>query len=67
VVKQEAISSTLGTQECLQLDILTPGPSRKAVARVWLTNDSRKLPLYITTRTSFGELRFHLTGIINLK
>ncbi|MCI0666210.1 MAG: DUF3108 domain-containing protein [Acidobacteria bacterium] len=67
VVKEEAISSTLGTRDCLQLDILTPGPSREAVAQVWLTNDSRKLPLYITTRTNFGELRFHLTGIANLK
>jgi len=67
VVKQEAISSTLGTRDCLQLDILAPGPTRKAVAQAWLTDDSRKLPLYITTRTRFGELRFHLTGIANLK
>jgi Protein of unknown function (DUF3108) len=67
VVKQEAISSTLGTRDCLQLDILAPGPSRKAAAQVWLTDDSRKLPLYITTRTPFGELRFHLTGTANLK
>jgi hypothetical protein len=65
VANQEAIGGPLGTRDSLQLDILTP--LQAIIAKAWISNDHRKLPLYVTTRTRFGELRLQLTGVANTK
>ncbi len=67
VVKQEIIGTPLGNREALQIDILSPPPSQFLIAQAWISNDARHLPLYITTRTRFGELRFQITNAINTK
>ena len=67
VVKQETIGGPMGSREALQLDILTPEPSPILMAQVWVSNDSKKLPLYFATRTRFGELRFQMTSASNTK
>ncbi len=66
VNKQEAINSALGTKDALQLDILNPD-AKLLLAQVWISNDSRRYPLYLVTRTKFGELRFQLTTASNSK
>lgn len=65
VIKQEAIGGPLGTRDTLQLDLV--GPANALLAQVWITNDARRLPLYLVTRTRFGELRFQLTNAANTK
>jgi hypothetical protein len=67
VSKQEAINSALGSLDALQLDVLAPEPAKLLLAQVWVSNDSRRLPLYLVTRTRFGELRFQLTNAVNTK
>src|SRR5262249_31280983 len=67
VAKQETINSALGARDALQLDSLAPEPVKLLLAQVWLSNDSRRLPLYLVTRTRFGELRFQLTNAVNIK
>ncbi|MGH9803454.1 MAG: DUF3108 domain-containing protein, partial [Blastocatellia bacterium] len=62
VVKQESIGGPMGTRDALQLDIMTPQPTQILLAQVWLSNDTKKLPLYFATRTRFGELRFQMTS-----
>lgn len=64
--KQETINSALGAQDSLQLDIFSP-IAKQLVAQVWLSNDSRRIPLYLVTRTQFGELRFQMTNAVNIK
>ncbi len=66
-IKQESIGGPLGTRDALQLDVLAPEPAKLLLAQVWISNDARRLPLYIVTRTRFGELRFQLTSIANNK
>jgi hypothetical protein len=67
VVKQETIGGPMGTRDSLQLDILTPAPNQALLAQVWISNDHRRLPLYLATRTPFGELRFQMTSAANTK
>lgn len=67
VIKQESIGGPMGDREALQLDIVTPEPSQLLLAQVWISNDSKKLPLYFATRTRFGQLRFQLTSASNTK
>jgi hypothetical protein len=67
VVKQETISGPMGARDSLQLDVLAPEPARLLLAQVWISNDARRLPLYLVTRTRFGELRFQMTNAINTK
>jgi Protein of unknown function (DUF3108) len=67
VAKQEAISGPLGNRDALQLDVLAPAPSQALLAQVWISNDSRRLPLYLAVTTRFGELRFQLTSSANTK
>src|SRR5262245_45980464 len=67
VAKQETINSPLGARDSLQLDILAPEPIKLLLAQVWISNDSRRIPLYLVTRTRFGELRFQLTSAVNIK
>jgi hypothetical protein len=66
VVKKEIIGGALGSRETLQLDILTPNQSQ-LVAQGWVSSDARHLPLYFATRTRFGELRFQLISVANLR
>jgi hypothetical protein len=64
VNKTEPIGSALGTRDALQLDILTPDKTQ-LIAQAWISNDARRLPLYIATRTRFGELRFQIATVAN--
>ena len=67
VIKQETIGGPMGDREALQLDIVAPEPAQLLLAQVWISNDSKKLPLYFATRTRFGQLRFQLTSASNTK
>ena len=64
VVRQEPIESPTGQRDCLQLDLML---GQTLVAQAWISNDANRLPLYLATRTQFGELRFTLTSTINTK
>jgi Protein of unknown function (DUF3108) len=64
VVKQETIDGPTGQRDSWQLDILI---GQTLIAQAWVSNDTARLPLYIATRTQFGELRFILTSTINTK
>ncbi|MGH9839577.1 MAG: DUF3108 domain-containing protein [Blastocatellia bacterium] len=67
VARQEPINSPVGTRDAMQLDILAPEPAKLLLGQVWISNDSRRLPLYIVTRTRFGEIRFQLTSAANTR
>jgi hypothetical protein len=67
VIKQESIGGPLGARDALQVDVLAPEPAKPLLAQAWITNDSRRLPLYLVTRARFGELRFQLVNAINTK
>lgn len=67
VIKQESIGGPMGTREALQIDLVTPEPTQILLAQVWISNDSKRLPLYFATRTRFGELRFQMTSATNTK
>lgn len=67
VIKQESIGGPMGTRDALQIDVLAPEPAKLLLAQAWLSNDARRLPLYLVTRTRFGELRFQMTGAVNTK
>jgi hypothetical protein len=67
VAQQETIGGPLGTRDALKLDVFTPAPNQILLAQVYISNDARRLPLYLATRTRFGELRFQLTNTINTK
>lgn len=61
VAKQETIGGPLGTQDTLQIDILKT-ESQQLIAQAWVSNDARRLPVYVAARLRIGELRFQLTG-----
>ncbi len=67
VAKQETITSGIGAKDALQIDILAPEPAKLLLAQVWISNDARRLPLYLVTRTRFGEIRFQLTNAVNTR
>jgi len=67
IVKQETIGGPMGARDALQLDILTLQPGQSLIAQVWVSNDAKRLPLYLVTRPRFGELRFQLTSAANTK
>ncbi len=67
VVKQESIGGPLGPRDALQVDVLAPEPAKSLLAQTWISNDARRLPLYLVTRARFGELRFQLVNAINTK
>ncbi len=67
VIKPEVIGGPMGNRDTLQIDIFLPGPSPILIAQAWITNDSRRLPIYFVTRTRFGELRFQMTNAVNTK
>lgn len=62
VAKQETINSALGARDALQLDILAPEPARLLLGQVWISNDAKRIPLYLVTRTRFGEIRMTLAN-----
>ncbi len=62
--KTETIGGPLGTRDCLQLDVLTPDKAQ-LIAQAWVSNDARRLPLYLVMRMRFGELRFQLISVVN--
>jgi hypothetical protein len=62
VAKQETIGGPLGPQDTLQLDVLK-AENQQLIAQVWLTNDARRLPLYLAVRLRIGELRFQLASL----
>jgi len=64
VAKTETIGGPLGPRECYQLDILSPDKTQ-LIAQGWVSADARRLPLYVATRTRFGELRFQLITVVN--
>jgi len=67
VVKQESIGGPMGTRDALQVDLLAPEPAKLLLAQTWISNDARRLPLYLVTRTRFGELRFQMVSAVNTK
>jgi hypothetical protein len=67
VVKQESIGGPLGARDAFQVDVLAPEPAKPPLAQAWISNDVRRLPLYLVTRARFGELRFQLVSAINTK
>ncbi|HKQ78227.1 MAG TPA: DUF3108 domain-containing protein [Blastocatellia bacterium] len=67
VVKQESIGGPMGTRDALQVDVLAPEPAKLILAQTWISNDARRLPLYLVTRTRFGELRFQMVSAVNTK
>jgi hypothetical protein len=66
VIKQETIGGPLGPHDTLQLDIWQPD-KQQLIAQAWLTNDARRLPIYIVAKPSFGELRLLLTSVTNIR
>lgn len=65
-VKIEAINSALGQQNTIQLDILNK-ETRLLLAQAWVTNDARKLPVYVAARLAFGEIRFEIKNVSGTK
>lgn len=66
VVKQERISVPFGTTSSFQLDILD-GSGKSLIAQAWISDDQRRLPLYIVVRTRFGQVKFELTQAIGTR
>ncbi len=67
VVKQESIGGPMGTRDALRVDVLAPEPANLLLAQTWISNDAKRLPLYLVTRTRFGELRFQMISAANTK
>jgi hypothetical protein len=61
VVKPEAISTAAGQRNALQLDILNR-TTGQLVAQAWVSDDARRVPLYVVARLGFGEIRLQLSG-----
>ena len=61
VVRREIIGGPLGSQDTLQIDILKT-ENQQLIAQAWISNDARRLPVYVAARLRIGELRFQLTG-----
>ena len=66
VIKKESINSAMGAREALQLDI-TNLETNQLMAQTWITNDAKRIPLYIVVRLSFGELRLSVKTVVNTK
>ncbi|HKX27766.1 MAG TPA: DUF3108 domain-containing protein, partial [Blastocatellia bacterium] len=67
VVKRETIGGPMGAQDAIQLNVLTPTAPQTILAQVWISDNLLRLPLYMATRTKFGELRFQMTSASNTK
>ncbi len=66
VVKKESINSALGVREAIQLDI-TNLETNQLMAQTWISNDAKRIPLYIVARLAFGELRLSVKTAINTR
>lgn len=66
VAQQETITGPMGQRETTRLDIFSQ-QSQQLLAQAWLSNDARRLPIYIAVRLPVGELRAQLTGVTSLK
>jgi hypothetical protein len=66
VIKQEIIGGPLGAQNTVQLDI-SRADKQQVMAQAWISNDARRLPIYIAVRLNIGELRFQLTRAFGTK
>ena len=62
--KVEQIGSLLGNLAATQLDVFR---DKVLVAQVWVSNDSRRIPLYLAVKTRFGELRFQVSSASGLR
>jgi len=67
VVRQESIGGPVGARDAFQVDVLAPEPAKPPLAQTWISNDARRLPLYLVTRARFGELRFQLVSAVNTR
>ncbi|MGH9755838.1 MAG: DUF3108 domain-containing protein [Blastocatellia bacterium] len=67
VVKQESIGGPLGARNALQVDVFATEPTKSLLAQTWVSNDARRLPLYLVMRAHFGELKFQLVNVTNTK
>jgi hypothetical protein len=65
-IKKETISVPFGTMNTRQLDILDRD-GKQAIAKVWLSDDARRLPLYIAVATRFGEVKISLTSAVGTR
>lgn len=65
-IKKEMISVPFGTLNTQQLDILD-GDGKQLIAKVWLSDDARRLPLYFAVATGFGELKFSLANAVGTR
>jgi hypothetical protein len=61
VVKRESINTASGARDTLQLDIFNR-TTKQILAQAWVTNDARRVPLYVVARLAFGEIRLQLAG-----
>lgn len=61
VVKQEAINTAAGQRNATQLDIFNR-VTRQIIAQAWVSNDMRRVPLYVVARLGVGEIRLQLAG-----
>ncbi len=66
VAQQETITGPMGQRETTRLDIFSQQP-QQLLAQAWISNDTRRLPIYVAVRLPVGELRAQLTGVTNLK
>lgn len=63
-VKIEQIGTPLGNSPALQVDVMR---DTYLVAQVWISQDARRIPLYLAIKTAFGELRFNLATTSGLR
>ncbi|MEP7270514.1 MAG: DUF3108 domain-containing protein [Acidobacteriota bacterium] len=65
-VKQERVTVPFGTVGAVQLDVLDRD-GKQVIAQVWISDDQRRIPLYLAIRTRFGELKFELTSAVGTR
>ncbi len=62
--KVEQIGSQLGNLPAIQVDVLR---DKDLLAQVWISNDTRRIPLYLAVKTRFGELRLTVSTATGLR
>ncbi len=65
-VKRESLAVPFGTLPAQQIDILDRD-GKQLIAQVWISDDARRLPLYLAIRTRFGELKFVLASAVGTR
>lgn len=61
VVKIETIQTSFGPRSAIQLNIFN-SQTKQLLAQSWVSNDSRKIPLYFVAKLGFGEIRLQLVS-----